>query len=536
LNLLEVAFDENSCFSSNFQRACAFASREFLPWGLGGMGIKQSCEQVLHVRQPTGGQDLAELAGSRAPPRTPQRQRGLWGFLVWQFVIAPIVAATSSLIGGGHALATEDQDGRAADHQKGQPDAASGHDQAAAGTPEDSRNDQTDASLRLHCAAPNGLSHDEHAWPAVAHHSDGTASLAGDSAAGDHLEAASSDDANAAPDSGIAVAAFSGEASSGSALEISQQIVIGEPASGGLSVDIGGELGLALATSDVVSTPTSSLADILATVGVSSSVDLKDYLGFDLHVSSGGEFVANDLGAALDFNASFAMSNTVGTAVGPANPVLSAVTLVADGLPILVASSPLDRLLAEDNHDHSVVGHLGDLTSVIPGGDPIAALVGNIGGTVLSSNSAASVGTSLGDLAGTSTGGEANTDLPFLGAVSDPAHVSIVVEAAAVMPGHSIEFPKPAPSEGDVLFHGNSYTDYHVALQSAGPSSGSGSTAPTPTCASGTADATPLTHVDTPVANAAPSASTGATAQHPDALLTHIATTLDDMSLHSHTH
>src|ERR1700741_4295345 len=116
------------------------------------MGLKQNRAQLL--QQPIAGENhtaegLTELAGSRAPPRMPQRQRGLWSFLTWQFVIAPIIAAGSSLfIGNGHTLATEDQDDRAADHQKGQPDAASDHDQAAAGTPDDSRDDQTDASLR----------------------------------------------------------------------------------------------------------------------------------------------------------------------------------------------------------------------------------------------------------------------------------------------------------------------------------------------------------------------------------------------------
>ena len=86
--------------------------------------------------------------------------------------------------------------------------------------------------------------------------------------------------------------------------------------------------------------------------------------------------------------------------------------------------------------------------------------------------------------------------------------------------------------EVDVLFHGNRYTDYHAALQSAGPSPGSSSIAPTLTSMSGMPDATSLTHVDAPVANTA----TAATVQHPDVLLAHIATTLDDLGLHSHTH
>jgi hypothetical protein len=520
------------------------------------MGIKHSSGRLPQVRKPISGGDLTEkapteLAGLRAPPRTPQRQRGLWGFLVWQFVIAPIVAA-ASLIEGGHALATDDQDDRPSDHQKDQPDSGSDHNQAAvgtaAGTPDDSRNDQTDASSRLLGATPKALPdrdgppHEEHAGSG-AHDIVATTSPAGDGQVGDRLEAAGSDAANcslglAAPGSGIATAGSPGDASgvfSSSPIEIS--LVIGEPTSGGLSVDVGGELTLALATSGVVSTLTSSLADILATVDSSSSLDLKDYLGFDLHVNSVGEFVANDLGAVLDSNPSFAVLDAVGTAVSPvASPVLSVANLVADGLPILGTLDPLDRLLDEDNHDHSVVGHGGDLAPLITSGDPISALVGDVGCSVLSSTSAASVGTLPGAFAATSSGGGPSTDLPFVVALSEPAHVNIVVEATATIPGHSIEFPKPAPPEGDVLFHGNSYTDYHVALQSAGPSSGNGSVAATLTGAFDIPDATSLTHADGPVSNAAPSTSTGAAVQHADVLLTHIATTLDELSLRSHTH
>ena len=188
---------------------------------------------------------------------------------------------------------------------------------------------------------------------------------------------------------------------------------------------------------------------------------------------------------------------------------------------------------------HAFPGHLGDLTSdVITGnigsGDPTSALVDNPGCNVLSSNTAASLGMLPDVFAATSPG--SNTDLPGIGAVSDSVHFSIVAEATAIIPGHSIDFLTSALPEGDVLFHGNRYTDYHVALQSAGPSPGSGSISSTPASVSGILDATSLAHLDAPIANAAPSTSTAATAQHPDVLLTHISTTLDDLSLSSHTH
>ena len=274
--------------------------------------------------------------------------------------------------------------------------------------------------------------------------------------------------------------------------------------------------------------------------------------------------LATDLGAVLDLNPSFATPNIGSIVVSTvANPVSSVVNLVADGLPMLdlETANPLDRLLGGDSHNHSAVGHLGDLTSLIgsdgighalPGhlgdltsdvisgdissGDPISALVDNPGCNVLSSNTAASLGMLPDAFAATSPGDRSNTDLPGIGAVSDPVHFSIVAEATAIIPGHSIDFLTPALPEGDVLFHGNSYTDYHIALQSAGPSPGSGSIASTPASVLGILDATSLTHVDAPIANAAPSTSTAATVEHPDVLLTHISTTLDDLSLRSHTH
>jgi hypothetical protein len=268
-------------------------------------------------------------------------------------------------------------------------------------------------------------------------------------------------------------------------------------------------------------------------------------LGFDLHVNSSGEFIATDLDATLDLNPSHAIANTVSTVVSPiANTVSSVVSPVADGLPLLnlATSDALDSLFGVDNH--SVVGHLGDLTSVIPSGDissedPISGLKGNLG-----NNGAAPLGVLTHAFAATSPDGSPNTGLPIVGivpavgAVSDPAPVSIVGEATAITPGHSIDFPTPGLLEGDVLFHGNSYTDYHVALQSAGPSAGSGSIAAALTSVPSTPDATSLTHVDAPVATVAPSSSaaTAATVQHQDALLTHISTTLDDLSLRSHTH
>ena len=51
------------------------------------------------------------------------------------------------------------------------------------------------------------------------------------------------------------------------------------------------------------------------------------------------------------------------------------------------------------------------------------------------------------------------------GTTSDAAPVvNTVGEATDVTPGHSLEFSTPPSSEGDALFQGTKYTDYHMAL------------------------------------------------------------------------
>jgi hypothetical protein len=291
-------------------------------------------------------------------------------------------------------------------------------------------------------------------------------------------------------------------------------------------------------------------------VNLNDLVNLKDVLGFDLHVNSIGEFVAADLGAALDLNPSYAIANIASAVVSPiVDGVSAVVSPIVDGVSAVVnpivdgvsalnlgTSTILDSLLGGNNH--LVVGHLGDLTSIIGSGDigsddAISALKGNPLTADLGSNGSASLEKLADASLATLLDGNLDTRLPVVGTapvvatLSDPAHVSIVGEATAITPGHSIDLSAPALPEGDVLFRGNNYTDYHVALQTAGPSAVSNSIPATLTSVVGTPDATSLAHVDNPAVNPAASAST---AQHQDTSLTHLSTTLDDLSLRSHTH
>ena len=92
----------------------------------------------------------------------------------------------------------------------------------------------------------------------------------------------------------------------------------------------------------------------------------------------------------------------------------------------------------------------------------------------------------------------ANTDLSTVSIVSDAPHVGIVGEATDLTPGHSVDFPaQPAP-EGNVLFSGTNYTDYHVALNTGFSSSAINGITATTTTVTNTHDAAPLSPVDSP--------------------------------------
>jgi hypothetical protein len=257
---------------------------------------------------------------------------------------------------------------------------------------------------------------------------------------------------------------------------------------------------------DVISTATSAASEIVSPVVRDTSLNLKDVLGFDLHVNGAGEFIANDLSAALDVNPSQLVAD-VSTAIG----------LVTEDLPQLDlgASKTLDNLLGNGLLD---VGHLSDpiseLSSVVVakpalsgdlGSDADAVLekvsasalsisheggsntnlldlgssndvdglsggkgsldVGHLRGAITELGSAVPTSGLSNDLGTTASvtlekvGGHAlsisqdsgaNTDLSTVSIVSDAPHVGIAGEATDLTPGHSVDFPaQPAP-EGNV--------------------------------------------------------------------------------------
>ena len=102
---------------------------------------------------------------------------------------------------------------------------------------------------------------------------------------------------------------------------------------------------------DVISTATSAVSEFVSPVGLDTPLNLRDVLGFDLHINGAGEFVANDLSTALDVNPSQLVAD-VSTATG----------LTTEDLPRLDfgASKTLDNLLSKGLLG---AGHLSDVIS-----------------------------------------------------------------------------------------------------------------------------------------------------------------------------
>ena len=218
-------------------------------------------------------------------------------------------------------------------------------------------------------------------------------------------------------------------------------IAVGASPGEALNVDVsvGGEPILAHASSDVVVAVGIGLPDILSPVGVDTSVDLKDVLGFDLHVNAAGAFVATDLSTALDVNPSQLVANVVSTAISP---------VTAEALPLLDLGVPsgMDGLLGGNN-----IGHPNVVTSEVS-----SVLGSDVGGALKQSGGALM----------TSPESGSDIKLPVVSLVSDLTPVGGVFgEGTDIASGGSINFPAQALPQGNVLFTGNSYTDYNMALQ-----------------------------------------------------------------------
>jgi hypothetical protein len=592
------------------------------------MGIQQIGAALSQTRSLTVADELTELAGSRAPTIAPERQRGLWSFLTWSFVLAPIVTAEAFFAKNASALSnsSDDQSNYAAVIDKGPAHAAADPNPSAlAGVVADNSQEDDSDALPLKGVARTVLhggnpSHDISADHWVLRDADAGSSPAGGGGDGGGGSASGANDALAPADSvanfqdvdalpndkqggligqGPAAGETPDGLSNGAAVESSASVRL-------VDISVGVGTVLASATSEVISTDTTSVSKILSTpvdvistatsavleivspVVLGTSLNLKDVLGFDLHVNGAGEFVANDLSTALDVNPSQLVAD-VSTAIGPVTEDLLQLDLGASKTP--------DSLLGNGLLD---VDHLSDpiseLSSVVAkptlssalGSDADAALekvsasalsilheggsntnplefgssddvdglsggngaldVGHLSGAIFEPGSAvptSGLGSDLGSAASAtlekvsapalsiSHGSSANTNPSMVSTASDAPYVGIVGEATDLTPGHSVDFPVQPVPEGDVLFSGTNYTDYHVALNNAVSSSAVNGIIATTTTVTNTHEAASLSPVDSPNAS---HASGPPVPEHHDVSLTQVSNAVDELGARGHSH
>ena len=585
------------------------------------MGIERIAAPVSQAQRQTirrniSEDDIVELAGSRKPPKTLQKERGVWNFLTSPFVLGSIVVAEALRAKDSHALSAEDGD-PAADHGKGKNQAApaSDQDQAAGGVKaaDETGGDQPGssglASLDRNAPRDSDLPREENAKPPAAHASaldppaaDGGGGGGGGGGGDSESADTASDDvatfntvlsvddgsatgsqlqhlATASPEVGPFHAGLS-TSDAPSLLHTTSGIIstltgsVGDilspasdapnllhTASGVISTltgsvaDIlspaGDAPSLLHTASGVISTLTGSAADILSPDGLGSALNLKDIIGFDVHVDANGGLVATDTSNLLDLHlVDLPVSNVVTAVTATANalPLTNALPL-----PHLDASNVLNDLFDGGHHTLGVT-HLSELisatTSVSPAstlgqidsniGEPLQNLSSSLIAGSSHDGSLPVVGNTLEPADAGNLGLVGNLGLADPGNLSnsitanqDVAPARILGDATNETPGHSIDFPAPAVPEGDPLFLGNHYTDYHVALQTTVATTAGTSVAETLTDVTGVADTSSLVHADPQGAtNTAP-----AQAQpHQEAQLTHIATALDDLNSREHTH
>jgi hypothetical protein len=165
--------------------------------------------------------------------------------------------------------------------------------------------------------------------------------------------------------------------------------------------------------------------------GEDTPINLKDVLGFDLHVISGSGGVATEAALAPPGISLSHSIEDVGFVAGM--PSADSISALPPGI-----SDEVDDLFAV-GQGASDLHNLGNATSPNQRGPAKAGTPADLGIEGL-------------------PGGLAE-------GTTSPAIVHTVGEATDVTPGHSLEFSTPPSSAGDALFQGTKYTDYHMALQ-----------------------------------------------------------------------
>ena len=453
------------------------------------MGI-QRLSSALPPAQRSASSADGDFSSSRSRLRAPERQRGLWSFLTWPFILAPIAAAEAFVSHHGQALPTDQQEDSGG--IKNHVDIPARQGSPAVGSPlvgSEQAPDDGSHGWRL-VDVSRGVVHDGHQSdqnhavplngvmdvPNLSAGGGGGGGGGGGPDPSNETQAVSDGSQSQSTDSLIDTDLVRDPAQNGSLDEISKAIphdILGPQALDHIGSSIGAVTGALVSEastliSDIplplnaaldhigpsigtvsgalVSEASTLISDIPIDVSIAPDdgpINLKDVVGFDLHLLAGSGAVAPEVALApLGIN----LSHSIGDFGFVTHiPTVDSVHAVKPGI-----SQEVDGLFAT-GQGLSDFNHLGYAASPNQFGLPKASDDLGVGG-----NSA------LGplDVAG-APGYPPGVTLPTVQNVA-----AVVGDATDVTPGHSIEFSTPPPSsEGDALFQGNKYTDYHMALQ-----------------------------------------------------------------------
>src|ERR1700722_4902536 len=486
------------------------------------MGI-QRLSSALPPAQRSASSADGDFSSSGSRLRAPERQRGLWSFLTWPFILAPIAAAEAFVSHHGQALPTDQQEDSGG--IKNHVDIPAPQGSPAVGSPlvaSEQAPDDGSHGWRL-VDVSRGVVHDGHQSdqnhavplngvmdvPNLSAGGGGGGGGGGGPDPSNETQAVSDGSQSQSTDSLIDTDLVRDPAQNGSLDEISKAIphdILGPQALDHIGSSIGAVTGalvseastlisdipltlnpaldhigssIGAVTGALVSEASTLISDIplplnaaLDHIGPSigtvsgalvseastlisdipidvsiapddGPINLKDVVGFDLHLLAGSGAVAPEVALApLGIN----LSHSIGDFGFVTHiPTVDSVHAVKPGI-----SQEVDGLFAT-GQGLSDFNHLGYAASPNQFGLPKASDDLGVGG-----NSA------LGplDVAG-APGYPPGVTLPTVQNVA-----AVVGDATDVTPGHSIEFSTPPPSsEGDALFQGNKYTDYHMALQ-----------------------------------------------------------------------
>ena len=395
------------------------------------MGIQRNRLVLPSAQRLSSSADIVELSRSRTPPRDPERQRGLWSFLTWPFVLAPIAAAAAFVPQHGYAQPTDQQDDSGT--AKSAADAVPAEDAVATDTPslvnEQPQEEASDTSRLVDVS--RGTFHGGHpseqnyeappsGVPEIANSSAG-AGAGGGGGGGPDLssETQSSSTSQSAVDAGLP-----GSSEQGLPLdEISKALqpdtvvssALDQPAIGTVKGALGSELSTIVSgTLDEISkaiplntlvssaldhveptigTVTGALGSGLSTIvsgtsdGISNAIPLNTLVSSALdHVEPTIGTVTGALGSELStigsgtsdgISNAIALDPAVSSALDQVEPTIGTVTgALGSGLSTIVSGTPIGLPVAGDDTPINLKDVLGFDLHIVPGSGAVASEAG----------------------------------------------------------------------------------------------------------------------------------------------------------------